>query len=165
MDRYLIDAQVQLHVRAQLDWEPALSDTHIDVRVHDGVAALSGRVNSCLQRWAAQSAAERVSGVRSVTSEIGVALSESSRRSDADIARSAQNMLLWITSLPTGCIQAVVDDGWITLFGSVHWDYQKQAAAAAVRFVVGATGVTDRITLDAVGLPPAKRSDNPQETI
>ena len=162
MDRHLIDAQVQLHVRAQLDWEPALTDAHIDVRVHDGVAALSGRVNSCLQRWAAQSAAERVSGVRSVTSEIGVALSESSRRSDAGIARSAQNMLQWITSLPTGCVQAVVDDGWITLCGSVPWDYQKQAAAAAVRFVVGATGVTDRITLDA-GAPGLDRAH--QETI
>jgi osmotically-inducible protein OsmY len=162
MDPHLIDAQVQLHVRAQLDWEPSLTDAHIDVRVHDGVAALSGRVNSCLQRWAAQSAAERVSGVCSVTSDIGVELSESSRRSDADIARSAQNMLQWITSLPTGCIQAVVDSGWITLCGRVHWDYQKQAAAAAVRFVVGATGVTDRITLDA-GAPRLDRAN--QETI
>jgi osmotically-inducible protein OsmY len=162
MDLHLIDAQVRLHVRAQLDWDPALTDTHIDVRVHDGVAALSGRVNSCLQRWAAQSAAERVSGVRSVTSEIGVALSDSCRRSDADIARSAQGMLQWITSLPTGCIQAVVDGGWITLCGRVHWDYQKQAAAAAVRFVVGAKGVTDRITLDA-GAPRPDRAN--QETI
>jgi len=161
MDPHLIDAQVQLHVRAQLDWESSLTDAHIDVRVHDGVAALSGRVNSCLQRWAAQNAAERVSGVRSVTSEIGVTLSESSQRSDADIARSVQNMLQWITSLPTGCIQAIVDSGWITLFGRVHWDYQKQAAVSAVRFVVGATGVTDRITLDA-GAP---RLDRGRETI
>jgi osmotically-inducible protein OsmY len=157
MDRHLIDAQVQLHVRAQLDWEPALTDAHIDVQVRDGVAALSGRVKSCQQRWAAQSAAERVSGVRSVTSEIGVELSESSRRSDADIARSAQNTLRWITSLPTGCIQAVVDSGWITLCGCVQWDYQKQAAAAAIRFVAGATGVTDRITLGA-GTPKPDRA-------
>ena len=155
MDGHLIDAQVQLHVRAQLDWEPSLNDAHIDVRVHDGVVALSGQVNSGLQRWAAQRAAERVSGVHVVTSELGVALSESSRRSDADIARSAQDMLQWITSLPTGCIQAVVDRGWITLCGRVHLDYQKQAAVSAVRFVVGAIGVTDRITLDAGAPWPA----------
>ena len=150
---HITDELMQLHVRAQLDWEPALADARIDVRVHDGVAALSGRVDSCLQRWTAEHAAERVSGVRCVSSEIGVALSDSSRRSDADIAQSAQNMLLWITSLPAGCDRAAVDGGWITLCGSVHWDYQKQAAAAAVRHVVGATGVTDCITVGA-GAPP-----------
>ena len=96
IDRHLIDAQVQWQVCAQLDWDPELTDAHIDVQVHDGVAALRGLVSSCQQRWAAQSAAERVSGVRSVTSDIGVALCESSRRSDADIARSVQNMLQWI---------------------------------------------------------------------
>jgi osmotically-inducible protein OsmY len=157
MDRYLTDAQVQVHVRAQLDWELALDTAHIDVQVHDGVVALSGQVSSCLQRWVAEHAVERVSGVRCVTSEIGVALPGSSRPSDADIARSAQNMLQWITLLPTGCIQAAVVDGWITLSGSVRWDYQKQAAAAAVRYVVGATGVTDLIIVGAAGRSHANR--------
>jgi len=31
MDRHLTDAQVQLHVRALLDWELALEAAHIDV--------------------------------------------------------------------------------------------------------------------------------------
>ena len=93
-----------------------------------------------------------------MTSEICVALPGSSRHSDADVARSAQNILQWITLLPTSCIKAAVVDGWITLSGCVQWDYQKQAAAAAVRYVVGATGVTDLIT---VGGEPshAKRSE------
>ena len=83
-----------------------------------------------------------MSGVRSVTSEIGVALPGSRRPSDADIARSAQNMLQWIT-----------------LSGSVRWDYQKQAAAAAVRYVVGATGVTDLISVGAGEPSQASRSE------
>ena len=159
MDRHPTDAQVQLHVRAQLDWELALDTAHIDVEVHDGYVALNGHVSSCLQRWIAEHAAQRVSGVRGVTSEIGVALPGSRGPNDADIARSAQNMLQWITMLPTGCIQAVVVDGWITLSGSVRWDYQKQAAAAAVRYVVGATGVTDLIIVGAAGRSHASRSE------
>ena len=159
MDRHPTDAQVQVHVRAQLDWELALDATHIDVQVHDGIVALNGQVSSCLQRWAAEHAAQRVSGVRRVTSEIGVALPGPSRPSDADITRSAQNMLQWITLLPTGCIEATVADGWITLSGCVRWDYQKEAAAAAVRYVVGATGVTDLIIVGAAGRSHANRSE------
>lgn len=159
MDRYPTDAQVQFHVRALLDWELALDAAHIEAQVHDGFVVLSGQVSSCLQRWVAEHAAQRVSGVRGVTSEIGVALPGSGGPSDADIARSAQHMLQWITLLPTGCIQAVVVDGWVTLSGSVRWDYQKQAAAAAVRCVVGATGVTDLIIVGAAGRSHASRSE------
>jgi osmotically-inducible protein OsmY len=158
MDRQFTDAQMQHHVRAQLDWEPGLDDAHIDIEVHDGIAALTGQVNSCLARWTAERAAKRVSGVRGVTSAIGVASSRSIRLSDADIARSAQSMLQWITLLPVGSVQPAVDGGWITLSGSVRWDYQKEAAAAAVRCAIGAAGVTDHITLVADGPPPAKRS-------
>jgi len=156
MELHPTDALVQLHVRAQFDWEPTLTAAHIDVRVHHGVATLTGQVNSCQERWAAEHAAERVSGVRRVASEISVALPGSSRRGDADIARSAQQMLQWITLLPTGCIKTAVANGWITLSGSVHWDYQKQAATAAIRHVAGAAGVTDLITVGgAIGPAPA----------
>jgi osmotically-inducible protein OsmY len=158
MDRYPTDAQVQLHVSAQLDWELARDAEHIDVHVHDGVVALNGQVGSCLQRWVAEDAAQRVLGVRCVTSEIVVAPSGAGRHSDANIDRSAQNMLQWITLLPTGCIAASVVDGWITLSGRAQWEYQKQAAAAAVRHVVGAAGVTDLVTLGA-GEPSSMRTD------
>jgi osmotically-inducible protein OsmY len=82
-----------------------------------------------------------------MSGEIGSASHGSIRLSDADIARSTQAVLQSITLLPTGCIEAVVDGGWITLSGSVQWNYQKRAAAAALRRVIGVTGVTDRVTV------------------
>jgi osmotically-inducible protein OsmY len=142
------DAQVQLNVRAQLGWEPLLGAAHIGVSVTDGVVALTGCVGSCPERWAAERAAERVAGVNAVTSDLDVALPDSSRHSDTHIARSAQDILRWMTSLPLDCVRVVVDSGWITLSGRVVWDYQRQAAAAAVRYVVGAAGVTDLIAVD-----------------
>ena len=93
--------------------------------------------------------AGRALGARGVARDIGAASSGSIRLSDADITRSAQVMLQAITLLPPGCIKIVVDGGWITLSGSVHWDYQKQTAAAVVRHAIGAIGVTDRVTLVA----------------
>ena len=147
----MTDAEMLFDVRAQLDWEPLLGAAHIGVSVKDGVVALTEHVASCLECWVAERAAERVAGVKGVVNVIDVALPASSRRSDADIAQSAQSMLHWMTSLPLDCVGVVVDSGWITLVGSVKWDYQKQAAAAAVRHVIGAAGVTDHIGLDARG--------------
>jgi len=141
------DAELAVDVRAQLDWEPLLSAARIGVSVHDRVVSLVGQVDTCPERWAAERAAQRVAGVRAVVSEICVVLTAASRRSDANIERSAQHMLQWLTSLPPDCVQVVVDQGWITLSGRVDWAYQKQAAAAAIRYVIGAAGVTDRVAL------------------
>jgi len=157
MDRRSAHAAVQLNQRAQLHFDPTSTDPGIDGEAHGDIAALTGQVNSCLAQWAAERDARRASVVRGPTSDVGAASSGSIRLSDADIARSAQRMLQSITLLPTGCVEVVVDGGWITLSGSVPWNYQKEAAAAAVRHVLGATGVTVRVTVD-IGPVPAIRS-------
>jgi osmotically-inducible protein OsmY len=76
-----------------------------------------------------------------------VTLPGSSRRLDADIARSAENVLQWTTSVPPECIKIKVENGWITLSGPVEWDFQRRAAAEAVRHLMGVTGVSDQITI------------------
>lgn len=96
-------------------------------------------------------------GARGLRSEIGAASCGSLRRSDADIARSARRLLRSITLLPTGCIQVAVDGGWITLSGRAQWNYQRQAATAAARHVIGATGATICVTVDDDGSPAATR--------
>jgi osmotically-inducible protein OsmY len=65
---------------------------------------------------------------------------------DADIARSAQNVLQWTTLLPPGCVKVKVENGWITLSGDVEWDFQKKAAVRAVHHLAGVTGVSDMMT-------------------
>jgi hypothetical protein len=136
-----------LNQRAQLHLE--LTPTDTDSEVHGDIAALTRQVNSCLSQWASERDARRASVVRGVPCEIGAASSGSIRLSDADIARSTQGMLQSITLLPTGSIEVDVDGGWVTLSGSVQWKYQKEVAAAAVRHVIGVTGVTVRVTVVA----------------
>jgi osmotically-inducible protein OsmY len=153
MDRRSARAAV-LNQHAPFHFEPTPTDTSIDGEMHGDIAALTVQVNSCLAQWADERSARRASVARSAPNEIGAASSGSIRLSDADIARSAQGMLQSITLLPTGCIEVAVDGGWITLSGSVQWKYQKEAAAAAVRHVIGATGVTVRVTVVDVGPVP-----------
>ena len=76
-----------------------------------------------------------------------VTLPALSRRTDADIARAAQEVLKSWTYLSTDTVKVKVDKGWITLSGEVEWDYQRRAASDAVRHLIGVTGVSEQITI------------------
>jgi osmotically-inducible protein OsmY len=79
--------------------------------------------------------------------EMDVNLPGLSKRTDADIARSAESVLQWTTYLPKDSIKVKAENGWITLSGEVEWDYQRQAATNAVRYLMGVTGVSEEITI------------------
>ena len=143
------DLQLQQDVIAELAWEPSLNAALIGVEVKNGVVTLSGHVDSFAEKWSAEQAAERVSGVTALAIEMDVNLPGASRRHDSDIARSAENVLLWLTYLPAESVKVKVEGGWITLTGEVEWEYQRRAAASAVRSLMGVTGVSDHVTLKA----------------
>lgn len=66
---------------------------------------------------------------------------------DTEIAEAAVNRLAWNVSVPKDAIKVTVSKGWVTLTGSVHWHYQQDAAAHAVRTLWGVTGVSNQITI------------------
>lgn len=141
------DTQIQQDVLAELEWEPSVNAAKIGVEVMDGVVTLAGHVDSFAEKWDAERASQRVAGVRALATEIDVALPGSSRRNDADIARAAESALQWTTFLPKDSIKIMVEGGWITLTGQVGWEYQRQSASAAVRYLMGVTGVSDQISI------------------
>lgn len=141
------DTQLQQDVIAELRWEPSVQSEHIGVEVKAGVVTLAGEVSSYTEKWIAERAAQRVSGVNALAVELKVKLSGSGQRTDADIARAVETGLEWSTSVPMGAIKAMVEGGWVTLTGNVDWQYQKQAAADSVRYLLGVTGVSDQIAI------------------
>jgi osmotically-inducible protein OsmY len=141
------DKQVQTDVLAELGWEPSVNAAHIGVEVSDGVVTLAGHVGSYAEKLNAERAAQRVAGVKALAVEMDVTLAGPSQRTDADIARSAENVLQWTTSAPPNCIRVKVEKGWITLSGQVEWDFQRKSAAGAVRHLMGVTGVSDQVAL------------------
>ena len=154
------DTQLQQDVSAELKWEPSVHNAaQIGVEVKDGVVTLTGHVNSYAEKWSAERAAQRVSGVKALAVEMDVKLPGSSKRNDADIARSAENVLQWTTSLPRDCVKVMVENGWITLTGEVEWAYQSQAAVKAVRDLIGVTGVSDQIVIKPKVSVSAVKSD------
>lgn len=153
------DSQLQQDVIAELKWEPSVRAEQIGVEVKEGVVTLAGEVSSFSEKWAAESAAQRVAGVKALAIAVDVKLSALGQRNDADIARSAENVLEWITCLPTDGVKLMVEAGWITLSGDVDWQYQKQVAEEALRHLVGVTGVSNQIAIKPKVSPSAVKSD------
>ena len=139
------DSQLQQDVMAELKWEPAVHAAQIGVEVKDGVVTLAGEVGSFGEKWNAERAAQRVNGVQALTVELTVKLSEFGKRTDADIARSAETTLGWTNSLPANAVKVLVEGGWLTLSGDVEWQYQRRDAFDSVRYITGVTGVSNQI--------------------
>jgi osmotically-inducible protein OsmY len=153
------DRQLQKDVSAELAWEPSVHAAQIGVEVKGGVVTLAGEVGSYGEKYNAERATQRVSGVKAVASELKVALSETGKRSDSDIARSVENVLEWSTALPDGAVKVLVEKGWVTLTGELEWQYQKNAAVDSIRFLLGVVGVRDQIALKPMIAVSAVKAD------
>src|SRR5689334_23822957 len=108
------DTELQHAVMEELAWEPSVDAAESGVSAESGIVTLSGIVKSLPQKWAAEKAAQRVSGVKAVTDEIAVKLPGDSELSDTEIARSAVNALNWNASVPRGRVSLIVSHGWVT---------------------------------------------------
>jgi len=141
------DNQLQTDVIAELHWDPSINPADIGVEVKDGVVTLSGHVSSFAEKWSAEHAAQRVSGVMPLAVEMDVNLFGLGKRTDADIASSAESVLTWTTFLPKESVKVMVEDGWVTLSGDVDWEYQRVSALNAISSLMGVKGIIDHIKI------------------
>jgi osmotically-inducible protein OsmY len=138
------DDLIRNDVLFELKWDPKIgSSSDIAVAVKDGVVTLSGFTHSYWDKDAAEQAAKRVYGVRGVANDIEV--KPSSKRTDPEIARGAVQELESHVSLPSDKIKVTVKNGWVTLEGTVDWQYQKTLAESAVKKLRGVTGIFNKI--------------------
>jgi len=149
------DSQLQSDVLAELKWRPSIDAAHIGVAADDGVITLTGQVTNYTEKTAAENAAKAVYGVKAVADEIEVEMPGPNKRTDQEIAASALSALKWDVEVPGDKIRVVVRNGWITLDGTVDWQFQKDAAARCVRYLRGVVGVSNDITIK----PSAKATD------
>ncbi|MFN5998548.1 MAG: BON domain-containing protein [Paracoccaceae bacterium] len=141
------DKHLKQAVLDELKWEPSVNAAQIGVTTKDGIATLMGSVESYAEKHAAETATLRVKDVKAVAEEIEVKLPFSVKHGDAEIADAAVNRLTWNVSVPKDAVKVAVAKGWVTLTGDVHWHYQHDAAADAVRTLWGVTGVSNQIAI------------------
>ena len=139
------DEAIRQDVLFELKWDPKITSSDIAVAVKDGVVTLSGYAPSYWEKDAAEKAVKRVYGVRGVANDIEVKLA--STRTDPEIARDAIHELQSHVSIPADKIKVTVKNGWVTLEGTVDWQYQKSLAESAVKKLRGVIGVTNNIVV------------------
>jgi osmotically-inducible protein OsmY len=142
-----LDSDIKRDVEDELKWDPDIDATDIAVAVHNGVVTLSGFVRSYAQRLDAERDAKRVAGVVGVANDIEVRLPVIDERPDPEIARDAASALKAELPYSSENIKVIVRDGWLTLEGSVEWNYARERAESAVKRIRGVKGVTNSITL------------------
>ena len=74
---------------------------------------------------------------------------DDARRGDAEIRGIALQILHWDTQVPDDMVDVGVDEGWLTLTGTVNYQFESDAAyedVAALRGVLGITNKNEVIT-------------------
>jgi osmotically-inducible protein OsmY len=140
------DMQLKKDVEDELQWEPKVNAARIGVSVRNGAVVLTGEVDTYPEKWAAQDAAKRVGGVRSVAEGLTVNIVGATKHSDADIAEAALRAVKWDVWVPD-TVTLAVQDGRITLHGQVEWKYESDSAENAVSNLAGVVGVHNQITI------------------
>jgi osmotically-inducible protein OsmY len=151
----MIDTEVQENVRKALEFEPSIDAANVGVAVERGVVTLGGEVRSYAEKAAAERVATAVYGARAVANELTVRLPSAPEHTDTEIAQAALSALQWNAMVPHDRITVGVTNGWVTLRGGVDWEYQRSAAANAVRDLVGVRGLSNAIMVQ----PRANVSD------
>jgi osmotically-inducible protein OsmY len=143
--QYLSDEQIRSMVLREIEWDPAVTSKDISVKVKDGIVTLTGFVHSFPEKYAAERAAKSVYGVTSLANDIEV--KPASARTDPEILRDALQALKMHAFVPDDRIKATVRDGFVTLEGSVEWNYQRDSAETAVCNVSGVRSVINDIRI------------------
>jgi osmotically-inducible protein OsmY len=157
------DSELKRDVEAELKWDASINEAEIGVAVKDSIVTLTGYLSTYAEKIAAEKATKRVLDVKAVVQEIEVKISSSDKRSDVDIAKAALDSLKWDVSVPKDGVLVKVANGWVTLEGSVKWNFQKTAAKKAVQNLKGVRGVTNIIAIKSA-IEPSKVKENIKKT-
>lgn len=143
----MTDKDLKQNVQNALEWEPSLDATDVGVSVDGGIITLRGNVGTYAEKIAAERVALRMYGVKAVANDIAVHVATAFERTDTEIAQAAVDALKWNTLVPPGRATVAVTDGRLTLAGTVEWQYQRDAAARAIRNLMGVKAITNNITV------------------
>jgi osmotically-inducible protein OsmY len=142
------DRELMHAVLDEIRWDPEVDGADVRVDVIDGVVLLKGTVDSAWKKRAAERAARRVPGVRSVANEIDV----KPRRpaSDSELTAAVLEALERDPLVPEDQITVTVRHGVVILEGDVDLAIQREEAERAARQTPGVIDVANEIVVKPV---------------
>jgi osmotically-inducible protein OsmY len=133
--------------------DSAIDSESLTVEVREGIVTLEGTVGNLLARERSQRIAETIRGVRSVVNLIEVQHAEG--RSDHEIREDVEEALLADPATYSFRVFSEVEDGIVTLSGTVNSAAERRLAESVAKSVRGVRGLLSQIVVD----PPDLRGD------
>lgn len=114
----------------------------------DGIVTLEGIVHTYADKCMAEEALLRVPDICGVRNLLEVRLTVGDYRTDATLERVLRELIDSLARMPADRPRMSVNQGWVTLEGTVAHPFQKQLVANAVREVAGVVGITNQIAIE-----------------
>lgn len=154
----MTDVELRQTVSDALEFEPSINAAHVGVAAKDGVVTLSGHVATYAEKLKAEEVVMGVRGVKAIAEEIEVRPAGTHATADDEIARRVLEVLRWNTTVPDDRVKVTVQNGWVTLTGSVEWNYQRESASRALQGLAGVRGVANTIRIAPKASPADLRN-------
>jgi hyperosmotically inducible protein len=139
------DAQIKSEAQRRLTWNPDVYSMDIDVSVTRGVITLEGTVDAYWKRWRVENLVSQVQGVVDVKNYLAVVPSDSFI--DKDIATDIEAALERSLYVDAEAATVEVEDGRVTLTGTVPTYYGRARAYDAAVNTPGVVAVDNNITV------------------
>jgi osmotically-inducible protein OsmY len=139
------DVQIETSVTRTLTWNPDVDSLNIDVAVVNGTVTLEGTVDSYWQRWKAEDLVSDLSGVVAVENHLTVVPGEDFV--DQDIAQEIEAALERNLYVASEDVTVKVENGAVTLTGTVPSHYARQRAYNAAANTRGVVDVRNDIVM------------------
>jgi len=132
------DTVIEHDVTDALLRDPATDSYEIAISVNEGVVTLIGDVESWSERRLCETVAKSAVGVRDVVNQITVSFD--TERPDAEIRQEIERTLEWDALVDAALVDVSVEDGAVTLAGTVGSAAEKRRARQQA-WVAGTTSV------------------------
>jgi osmotically-inducible protein OsmY len=142
----LIDSKVEELIKRSLQSDSRIDLSEIHVRVEDGIAYLSGMVDSAAERRAARENLQSTQQIERIVDELQ--LRNYVERTDPELRESVRQALIRDIDVDIRPIKVEAQNGVVTLTGKVDSYSQKTAAENIAWWTPGVTEVIDRMELD-----------------
>lgn len=130
----------------EMIWNDKIDASQVEVEVDDGKVELSGTVGSFRERREAELDAWSVLGVRNVENDLKVDLTEGfSYPSDEELKDRVNNTLSWDFAIDSSNIELSVENGWVTIEGTVDSFWKIAYTENEVSKVLGVVGITNKL--------------------
>lgn len=138
------DAEIAEAVVLSLRWNTTIPDEKIKIRVEDGVVSLDGEVEWNYQCAAAESAIEKLTGVRRINNYIKIKPSIKPN----NVKQKITSAFIRSATIDSGKIMVETDGGKITLNGTVRSFAEREDAEQAAWSAPGVTSVVNNLVME-----------------